>query len=326
MIEIQTKSLLDSYFQKRNVEIEIAKMARPVTPIRDLLFPPSSRKQKASVDIAISEMKNALGAVPVVKRGAMSYPVSEGEETNVIRPEGFRASSFLSAVQANNFAGDAASFNALLNEKVENLRDRISVSTEILCAQSLTGKISYPLSAQGGMDTYSVELGKAKTAAACDIAGKQIGDVQKELELQYLEQVKTGAAGNVAFLAGTEAYAALATIAAGASKNAPVVWNDAGFTLFGKYKIIPTAQTYSLPNANEATPVIDAKTIKTIDLSNAGTLFYLALDDFDARLAATPFFAKYVKRDDPSGYKIIAMSKPLPALAVSRTVDKKYLA
>ena len=61
-------------------------------------------------------------------------------------------------------------------------------------------------------------------------------------------------------------------------------------------------------------------------LANPGTLFYLALDDFDAGLKALPFFAKQVKSDDPSGYKIIGMSKPLPAVAVSKTVDRKYLA
>lgn len=323
-------SILTAYFTQKNIQDVVLKSPKPHSPIRDLLFPVSATRQKASPFIAKSEVQNATGAIPIVKRGVASYPVNAGEvETDLIQPEGFRPSVFVSAVEMNDNRAmqDPLTLNAMLTEKVEMLRDRVTVSTEILCAQALSGTIKYPAVSSGADTEYTVQLGTPKKMADTDIKGKAFAVLQANLEQQFLEQVKTGAATDVCFLAGTEAYAEIVKIiAATSSPNLPVRWEGAGVVLHGKYKILPISATYALPGKSDATAVIDPKTIKTIDLANAGKLFYLALDDFDARLAPMPFFAKYVKADDPSGYKIIAMSKPLPALAVSKTVDRKYLA
>jgi hypothetical protein len=56
--------------------------------------------------------------------------------------------------------------------------------------------------------------------------------------------------------------------------------------------------------------------VLALDRSHTGKLFFAALDDLDANLAALPFYAKPVQRDDPDGVKIIASSKPLPAPAL----------
>ena len=160
-----------------------------------------------------------------------------------------------------------------------------------------------------------------------DIAGKTIAILQQNLEQQFLEQRKTGCTTDVRYLVGTDVYSAIiGMIANTTSPNIPVQWTDYGCVLFGKYKLMPMSATYALPGKNTLTDVVDSKSIQTIDIANAGTLFYLALDDFDAGLKPLPFFAKNVKSQDPSGYKIIGMSKPLPALAVSKTVIRKYLA
>ncbi|MEL5719863.1 MAG: major capsid protein [Treponemataceae bacterium] len=324
-------STLSAYFTPRNIQDVLLKMPKPKSPIKDLLFSESNKKQKTSPFLSIAEVQNATGAVPVVKRGAASYPVGDsGKDVDLIQPEGFKPSSFISAKDLNDSIalGDVQSINAKLTDKVEELRDRIFKSTEILCAQSLSGTISYPAATAGGaLDTYKVEIGKAKTMVDTDITGKKINVLQTNLESHFLEQMKTGASTDVRFLAGSDVYAEIVKIIA-ETKNAniPVQWTDWGCVLFGKYKIMPISATYAVPGSTDLTSVIDAKTIKTIDLANPGTLFYLALDDFDAKLEALPFFTKQIKSDDPSGYKIIAMSKPFPALAVSKTVDRKYLA
>jgi hypothetical protein len=43
---------------------------------------------------------------------------------------------------------------------------------------------------------------------------------------------------------------------------------------------------------------------------------YCALDDLDAKLQPLPFFVKPLKTDDPSGYKLVAESKPFPVVNV----------
>jgi hypothetical protein len=106
---------------------------------------------------------------------------------------------------------------------------------------------------------------------------------------------------------------------------APVIWTDTGLTLFGKYKIMTMGMTYILPGTTAAVPVIPAGYIQTVDITNAGKLFYAALDDLDANLAPLPFYAKPIKSDDPSGYKFVSESKPLPAPAISKMRRQRFL-
>ena len=325
------ESTLQSFFTTKHLTDVLISLPKPQTPIKDLLFPESKRKQKTSSVIGIAEVENTTGAVPVVTRGSASYPVNEGKkDINVLQPEGFKPSVFLSAKEINDMisTGETESINAKLNETVETLRDRISVSTEILCAQALSGEISYPAATAGGaLDTYKVSLGKPQKMTDTDITGKDIAVLQTNLEQHFLEQRKTGCTTDVRYLVGTDVYSAIiGMIAASSSPNIPVQWTEYGCILFGKYKLMPISATYAVPGSSTLTDVVSAKSIQTIDLANHGTLFYLALDDFDAGLKPLPFFAKQVESKDPSGYKIIGMSKPLPALAVSKTVIRKYLA
>lgn len=323
------ESVMASFFTKKNLIETLKTFPKVATPVRDWFFPESRRKLKASPFIALGEVENITGALPIVKRGSASYPVGAGaKSTELLQVEGFKPSVFVSAKDMNDsvFTEDASSLQQVLSEKVEMLRDRIAASTEVLCAQSLSGTITYPAVSEGGVTDYTVKLGAPKTMKEVSVAGKDLGALQKMLEEHLLEQSKTGASQNVIFIAGSDVYGEIVSILTKVSSQVPVEWTRSGLVLFGKYDIRPFTATYALPGKKEVTPVIDAKSMKTVDLSNAGTLFYLALDDFDARLQAAPFFAKYVKSDDPSGYKIIAMSKPLPAFAVSKTVDRKYLA
>jgi hypothetical protein len=53
--------------------------------------------------------------------------------------------------------------------------------------------------------------------------------------------------------------------------------------------------------------------------------YYLALDDLDANLQGMPFYVKPLKQDDPSGYKLIGKSKPLP-VPVPKAICKATVA
>lgn len=320
------ENFLKSYFTQNNIADVLTKMSKPNTPIKDLLFPENTRKQKASAYLALSEVKDTIKAIPIVKRGAQSYPLSsEGKSSTLIEVEGFRASEILHAKELNDVGLTGDNINSLLSERVEKVRDRISISTEILCAQSLSGKISYPVVTAGGLnDTYEVEIGKPVNMTATNIKGKTLDEVFIALEAQFTEQIKTGESTDVRFLCGIDAYSEIISIATNA--KTALQWTDYGCVLFGKYKLQPMSGTYVLPGKTDVTNIVDTKSIQTINIANTGKLFYTALDDVDARLAPLPFFAKQVKIDDPSGYKIIGMSKPFPALAVSKTTLRKYLA
>lgn len=331
-LDMRIEGRLKKFFNVKNFTDVISSLPKPQTPMTNLLFPPAKCKQKTSPVIAVMDIENETGAVPVVARGTKSYSVDSGKRSiNPIEVQPLSMNKFISGADLNSMIamGVVDNFHAKMTEVIEELRDRTATSTEILVCQSLSGKIVYPARAEGGAaDVYTVEIGKLKEVTAGGKLGTKptVADLQKLLELQFIEQQKTGAASDVRFLAGSEAYSKIVDIILDAQNNVPVQWTDLGCTLFGKYKIMPVSMTYALPGSEDATAVIDSKSIQTIDLANTGKLFYAALDELDAQLRPLPFFATSITERDPSGVKIISSSKPLPAFAVSKSTIKKYVA
>lgn len=322
---------LSAFFAVRNFTDVITSLPKPVTPMTDLLFPKNKRKQLTSPYIAVADVQEETGAVPVVVRGTQSFSVDGDKRSlGLVEVMPLSMNRVLLASELNNLVamGMSEGVNAKLTEICENLRDRTSTSTEILVCQALSGNIAYPAHTEGGgSDTYQVELGKLKSLSASSLSSdSDIGALQKALEAQYIEQQLTGASSDVRFLAGVDAYALVVALATKNAGAVPIQWTDYGCILFGKYKIQAVSGTYKTPGSSEITEVIEAKSMQTVDLANAGKLFYAALDEFDARVQPLPFFATYEYQSDPSRVKVISSSKPLPAFAVSKSTVKKYLA
>ena len=53
---------------------------------------------------------------------------------------------------------------------------------------------------------------------------------------------------------------------------------------------------------------------------------YAAIDDLDGNLQPLPFFIKPIKTADPSGWKLIAESKPLPIVQPKGICDATVIA
>jgi len=88
---------------------------------------------------------------------------------------------------------------------------------------------------------------------------------------------------------------------------------DQGINI-GGYLVKRRSERYRNPQTGVMTPVIADGVVKMIAKDAGHKLIYCALDDLDANLQALPFFSKPLKSDDPSGYKIIGESKPLPVV------------
>lgn len=322
---------LNAFFNLKNFVDVLTSLPKPQTPMTDLLFPQSKRKQKTSPYIAVADVKSETGAVPVIMRGTRSYPVDQGtKKAELIEVQPLTMSKFISGADLNNLIalGDVDNINAKLTEVTENLRDRTAVSTEVLVCQALSGTIEYPVSLEGGgTDKYVVEIGGPVAMSATNLRPNTVtlGNLQKALEEQFVEQQKTGCSSDVRFLTGSNVYSRIIALTTTAPGNVPVQWTDYGCILFGKYKIMPTSATYTLPGKTTTTAVIDADSIQSIDLANTGKMFYAALDELDAKLRPLPFFATHISSKDPSGVKVLSSSKPLPAFAVSKSVIRKYL-
>ncbi|MDR1278638.1 MAG: major capsid protein [Treponema sp.] len=319
---IKQFGILLAFFSQKIVADIVSELPKPLTPMADFLFPPSARKQKQSPFISIEEVKAETGAIPLIRRGSSSFPVDTTETTRtLIEVDPVSPSAFVSAKDINDLIalGETESVKALVAEKVEILRDRVSETIETMSRQSLSGKINYPYATADGIaGSCEIELGKPRELKPVNLAGADIPKVQAWLESLYQEQAATGASGDIVILAGTAVYAFLVNLFVAAKLSAPVVWQPDGLDLFGKYKIRTQGLTYKLPGSNTVCQTLPDNQVRTLDRSHTGKLFFAALDDLDANLAALPFYAKPVRSDDPDGVKIVASSKPLPAPALSK--------
>lgn len=325
----QVITALRRYFTPAEVGRILKTLPPRATPIMDLVYPEKRRKQKAGAYLPLSEIKDLTGAVPVVRKGSRSYSVDGTENTaTLIEPEAFNPSTFIKASELNSAIslGLESGLEQFVADRIETLRNACRSGTEILAAQSLSGKISYPMASESGVyKNYEVDFGTVEALAAVDFTGKGYGDIRSYLEEQYVEQQNSGFAGDIRFLVAPDVYAVILNIVTNL-KTFPGQFTNEGLTLDGKYKLMPMGVTYKKPGSAVASAVIPAKTIQTIDLAADHTLFYCAIDDLDAGLVPMPFFAKTKIEDDPSGIKVIGNSKPLPAPVLSAMKKRQVLA
>lgn len=317
---------LNRYFKKEIVADIVSELPKPVMTLTDMFFPANRRVQKHSSLISLEDITAETGAVPLVRRGGHSVPVDpHSKTTQFIDLDGIIISRFFKANEINDLiaTGDTESIQAWVNENIENLRNRVSDTTETLVRQALSGKIEYPYATDTGVGgKMEINLGNPNSLTAANIKNATIGDLQVWLENALTEHVKK--AGNVSqpvFLLSSAVYSKVVAIVC-ANQNAPVVWTPEGMKLFGKYDIRSLAMTYSLPGSNSASDVIGPNKMRIVDIANPGKLIYAALDDLDANLAPMPFYCKPQEMKDPDGIKLIASSKPLPAFAMKRQSEQ----
>jgi len=322
MINISSK--LSPFMSAQAQADMVANMPKAITPVKDLLFPPARQRQKTSPFVKISEVQAQTGAIPLNVRGSHSYSVTgNGSQSELIEVHPINPSNFCSAKEVNDLIalGDKASIQAFLLDQETQLRDTVANTTETLVRQSLSGKISYPLfNGNDTTGTVDIELGKFGNEGSVDISSATLPKLQSLFADLYNKQVKTGGSGDIAFLIGTDVYAKILSIAVAAGNLANIIMTPTkdGFMFCNQYHCINMPYSYILPGSKVETPVVPAKCIQTIDLANPGLLFYAAVDDLKANLAAVPFFVKPIDTEDPSGVKFVAQSKPLPATAIAR--------
>lgn len=313
---VKYEGTLNKLFTREAVADVVSGLPKLQTPMMDLLFPASARKQKASPFLTLEEVTGAIGTVPLTARGGSSVSIDgTGRKLDIIEPCELKPSRFISARDINNLiaTGDAVSLQAETNEIIAGLRDTVVNSLESMTRQAFSGKISFPM--QGGA-TWDITLGKPKDFGKGDISKATLAGLQTWLEELYTKQSAVSS-GQIRFAFGSDVYAKVCNIVISSGSTAPVVWTPEGMILFGKYHIISTGMQYTLPNASTSVPVLGAKQVRTFDASNTGKLFYCALDDLDAKLAPLPFYAKPIYKKDPDGVKIVGMTKAVPAVAVS---------
>jgi hypothetical protein len=324
------QQFLNSYFTLTL----ISKLIERSNPVRSLVFDLvfGYRTNTPSARVRVDDIMRRIGNVPVVARGsaALSMGGYSGNRTE-IEPMPIRLSDFVTGADVNDLrslygAGDERGQSlvaAYLDKKVIDLMRTTEMTRNALCAQAITGKIDYMMQTEGGYERYQVVYGDGNTLTFSpstkwndpDCPLTQIAQDLSDIEDKMRDE---GFSGEVAFLVGKKAFSAISTKLAAMTNETRVDGKVEKGTIFLMgYKLVKDSITYKDRDAsgNEVVKYeVDPNKIVAY-VVDVPELTYCAVDDVDGNLEATPFFSKVVKTDDPSGYRVISESKPMPLVA-----------
>jgi len=301
------------------------------TPVMDIVF--QDRPQHGLPVLGVDDVALAAGPLPVIRRGAPSIPaVSESGAIVTYEPMPIRPHKFVTGADLLNLQmlhGEGR--EAWAAQKTDLLRRAVRLTTEALCALSLSGGVAWPMALEnGGFETYEIEYGDPLSVVpgkAWDAQGVKLRDVFELLTgMQELLQ-DGGFGGTVEIWAGRAAYGALFAIAEASTTTAKlrVEITEAGINV-GGFLVKRRSERHRNPQTKAMVPVIPDKMVKMIAMDAGHKLPYCALDDLDAKLQPMPFFVKPIPKSDPSGYKLVAESKPFPVVNVKGICDAVVVA
>ncbi len=312
---------LRQYFTPAAVANHLLALPKLETFIMDLIYP--NRPTHPLPVLGVDELTSINGNVPVVRRGTAAYSLAgEGQKITYLEPQPIDVSSFLTASDLNNLKllGQSGTEQWVRN-KIDAQRRVVRATTEALACQSLSGKISYPMKTDGGLKNYEVDFGSILAFTITkkwDVEDTTVADILLDL-INMGNKIKqtSGYGGRIAYLAGQKTYVNVANkvlAMPGESKIAAKV-TEAGINIAG-FEIKLAQGGYKNLSDNSWVPAVSDHHIVAVALDAPFKLFYCALDDLDANLLPMPFYSKPIKKDNPSGYEIIGMSKPVPVPAV----------
>lgn len=315
---------IKQYFTPAAVGAHLAELPKLETFVMDLIY--GNRITHPLPVLGVEELVSVTGNVPVVRRGTEAFPLAGGSKgLTYLEPQPVDVSSFLGAADLNNLKllGDKG-VQYWVRGKIDTQRRAVRATTEALACQSLGGAISYPMKTDSGLTTYDINFGAILSYTIekkWDVADTTVADILMDLiNMQATIQNKSGYGSRVAYLAGKKTYVNLANkvLTMGESNIAAKV-TEKGISIAGFTIRLASGGYKDLMNNNEYVPAVADHHLQAVALDAPWKIFYCALDDLDANLLPMPFFSKPVKSDNPSGYNIIGMSKPVPVPAVNAT-------
>jgi hypothetical protein len=312
---------LRSFFSPAAVANHLLALPVLQTFIMDLIYP--NRPTHPFPVLGFDELTAINGNVPVVRRGTAAYALGgEGQKITYLEPQPVDISSFVTAADLNNLKllGTTGTEQWVRN-KVDAQRRVVRATTEALACQSLTGKISYPMKTDTGLKLYEVDFGSVlefTIVKKWDHADTTVADILLDL-INIGNKIKqtSGYGATIHYLAGQKTYVAVANkvlALPGDSKVAAKV-TEQGINI-GGFEIKLAQGGYTNLTNSAWVPAVTDHHVLAVAADAPWRLFYCALDDLDANLLPMPFYSKPVQKENPSGYEIIGMSKPVPVPVV----------
>lgn len=302
-----------------------------LTPVMDLIYP--NRPQLATGLVGADLLESVVQAMPVVRRGGASISTrKDAGGTPFYEPLAIRPNSMVTGHDLNNLKiiGQTGK-EAWAVQKTDYLRRICRATAEAMAAVSLSGSFAWPVQLEnGGFETFSVDFGSVlahSPGTRWDATGAKLRDVFDTLTDMQEKIQEKGYGGTVEIWAGKTAYSTLLGLveAKTSTANFQVSMTDKGIDV-GGFLVKRRAERYRNPQTKAMVPVVGDKVVKMIATDAGHIMPYCALDDLDANLQPLPFFVKPISVADPSGWKLVAESKPFPIPNVNGICDATVLA
>jgi len=318
-----------NYFTRVALLAALSRLPSLNTFVMDLIYPESVRRNHPFDKLEWADLGLPTKNIPLITRGSVSYALTPEEgRVKIIDPANLTPSISLSAADCNRINSlEAGGRQVLFDNHIDTLRRSIRKSTEALAIQSITGKISYDLrTANGALDLYEVDFGAPKevtVASKWDAEKTLFGDIIAGVGEITNNLQETSDGTDIIHLMKLDVYKALANKAA-TNKDMIKVADD--HIMVGTSRFYLCNSRYWSYKEKKYKEAIPDKHVLTLARDDAFSLFYCALDSFDANFAGMPFFVREHFTDDPEGVKFIAQSRPMPVPNVDAIRKSRVLA
>lgn len=311
----------------------ISKIIESRTPVSSLIFERifKNRVLRGTDSISLAQFTRVTKSMPVISRGGKAIPIDSRNLANTrIEPLSIRLSDFITGAMLNTLkslwgTGDENG-QSLVKAELDRIVKDLMLSTELtrnaLCAQAITGKINYQMESDNRKERYEIDLGSTLTETLdtkLDSGDATLVTLMNVLQKMKKKIADAGFSGTFEIMAGFNAFSTIANLIMhtkesdrmGAAINNNVI-NFMGFAIY------LNSDTYTDCDASTGKEkTVDAVGSNCLVMYNPdhAELDYCAIDDVSGNLQATPFFVKTLVSEDPSGYKLISESKPMPIIA-----------
>jgi hypothetical protein len=317
-MDIKTLDLTRYFTLDQNIG-RLERLPEIKSPIMDLVYPESKRTNYPRSIVALKDLPKEVKNVPVIMRGTQAVPISDKKAANGYEPFPIEVSMTLTAADLNDLiaAGFTVNAQAEIDQKVDRLRKTTHATTEALAAQSLTGKIQYPVRGvlADNSELYTADFGVTKTHTITKVWNNSsitLADIIKDC-LAMGDKTRGNSFGNsLTVLVNSDTFnLVIAQVLKTPTNilNLSVADNAINFPGFTMRRL---ASTYYDYKTKKDVPVIPDGKVCAIATDAPHWLPYCAIDDIDAALAPLPFFSKAVKVENPSAWELFGKTKPFP--------------
>jgi len=317
-MNIQTLNLAQYFTLDQNIG-RLERLPEIKSPIMDIVYPEHKRTNYPRSIVALKDLPREVKNVPVIMRGTQAVPIGDKKSAGGYEPFPIEVSMTLTAADLNDLIATGFSTNAQaeIDQKVDRMRKTTHATTEALAAQSLTGKIQYPVrgALADNSELYAADFGATKTHAAAKAWNNNsitLADIIKDC-LAMGDKARGNSFGNaLTVMVNSSAFNLVINQILKQPTNILSLSVADNAISFPGFTLRRLASTYYDYKTKQEVPVIPDGKACAVATDAPHWLPYCAIDDIDAQLAPLPFFSKAVKIDNPSAWELYGKSKPFP--------------